>query len=117
MNSSLIIRAEPLERNGGLSEMMDCMASITAMARLVSGPVRITMQHNIRDDHFSIMAETEDRTFGHAGKNFKTVFKNLRKEVERYTDKELHSEKLLPAKKQAAREESRQRRGGKGSGG
>lgn len=106
MRAALIIRAEPLAQNKGLSEMMECMASLTAMAKLVTGPVKLVMQHNIREDHFVVLVETSKRTFGHHGENFQTVFKSLRKEVERFVDKELHHEELRPAAKQAAGEKS-----------
>ena len=102
MRSSLIIRGEPLAQNKSLTEMMGCMASLTALSVRLSCPISVTMQHNIRDDHFVVLAETKVRTFGHHGKNFEEVFKKLRKEV----DKELKREELRTAKKQAAREES-----------
>ena len=102
MRSSLIIRGEPLAQNKSLTEMMGCMASLTALSVRLSCPISVTMQHNIRDDHFVVLAETKVRTFGHHGKNFEEVFKKLRKEV----DKELKREELRAAKEQASREES-----------
>ena len=110
MRSSLIIRGEPLAQNKSLTEMMECMASLTVLSVRLSCPISVTMQHNIREDHFVVIAETKLRTFGHHGKNFEEVFKKLRKEV----DKELKREELRAAKKQAPREESSTRRWGKG---
>jgi len=102
MRSSLIIRGEPLAQNKSLTEMMGCMASLTALSVRLSCPISVTMQHNIREDHFTVVAETKVRTFGHHGKNFEEVFKKLRKEV----DKELKREELRAKKKQAAGEAS-----------
>jgi hypothetical protein len=109
MRSSLIIRGEPLAQNKSLTQMMDCMASLTVLSVRLSCPISVTMQHNIREDHFVVVAEARSRTFGHHGKNFEEVFKKLRKEV----DKELNREELRTAKKQAAREESSTGRWGK----
>jgi len=100
MRSSLIIRGEPLAQNKSLTEMMGCMASLTALSVRLSCPISVTMQHNIREDHFVVVAETKARTFGHHGRNFEEVFKKLRKEV----DKELKREELRATKKQASRE-------------
>ena len=109
MRSSLIIRGEPLAQNKSLKEMMDCMASLTVLSVRLSCPISITMQHNIREDHFVVVAEAKSRTFGHHGKNFEEVFRKLNKEV----TKELKREELLTAKKQAPREESSTGRWGK----
>lgn len=100
MRSSLIIRGEPLAQNKSLSEMMECMASLTALSVRLVSPISLTMQHNIREDHFAVIVETKTRSFGHFGKNFEEVFKKLRKEV----DKELKREELFSAKKQVAGE-------------
>lgn len=100
MRSSLIIRGEPLAQNKSLSEMMECMASLTVLSVRLASPISLTMQHNIREDHFAVIVETKARSFGHFGKNFEEVFKKLRKEV----DKELKREELFATKKQAAGE-------------
>jgi hypothetical protein len=109
MRSSLIIRGEPLDQNESLTEMMGCMASLTALSVRLSCPISVTMQHNIRDDHFAVMVESKTRTFGHHGKNFEEVFRKLNQEVR----KELKREELRATKKQAPREESSTGRWGK----
>lgn len=111
MLSSLIIRGEPLAQNQSLTEMMECMASLTVLSVRLSSPISLTMQHNIREDHFVVVVESKARTFGHFGKNFAEVFKKLRKEV----DKEIKREELFSTKKQAAGEASRKRSRRKGT--
>lgn len=111
MRSAIIITPKSVGRNVGVREFNRCLASAEALSKSLASTVKISLQHNMRNDVFTVLVEAGSRTFGHYSPSFAGSFAKTRREIDRFI-KEKKSEELRSAPKQATRKESSKRRWG-----